>query len=305
LNSFIGMVQANHNVGTLLLISCISLLYIGCEPSFDPIHENDRHYSVFGYLNASADTQFVRIEKLRDSLATGTLTKLDATVTLTNTSTGQTVTMQDSLFEYPQGRAHNYYTTMEIVPNGSYKLVVKGPAGTSSVDVEIPDVFPEPQLLDPPDEDPFVVVRGIERLVGAKIIYNSCVNCICGSPATDPPPCPAKPYIREMDFYSLADTTSFDNGIIRVPIDSLEDRQEIEMEYPPNREFTITNYRMMIAAGTDQWPDFIALDQEAAGLPDVATNVEGGTGFLGGIISDTLTIGTQSDFPCRKCPEQD
>lgn len=299
------MLQTDNSAGILLVISCIVLLGIGCEPSFDPIQENDRHYSVFGYLNASADTQFVRIEKLRDSLATGTLPNLDAEVTLTNTSTGESVLMQDSLFEYPQGQAHNFYTTFEIDPGGSYELVVEGPAGTSSVEVDIPDDFPEPELLEPPNEEPYVVVRGIERLVGAKIIYNSCMDCICGSPATNPPPCPAKPYIREMDFYSLVDTTSFANGIIQVPIDSLEDREKIEMEYPPNRTFTITNYKMMIAAGTEQWPDFITLGQEAVGLPDVATNVKGGTGFLGGIVSDTLTIGTQSSFPCRKCPEQD
>ena len=299
------MLQALQKSGYLFLIVCANLLFVGCEPSFDPIQENDRYYSLFGYLNASADTQFVRVEELRDSLATGALRNLDAEVTLTNTSTGQSVIMEDSLFEYPKGVAHNFFTTMDINPNQEYKLVVNGPAGTSSVEVKIPDTFPEPDLLDPPDEDPFVIVRGIDRLVGAKMIYNSCQNCICGAPETSPPPCPEVPFIRSMEFYSLEDTTSFPNGTIRVPIDSLDNRQEIETEYPASREFTITSYKLMIAAGTDQWPDFIALDDEAAALPNVATNVTGGTGFVGGIVSDTLTIGTQSSFPCRKCPEQD
>lgn len=299
------MLRVRYYTRTFFILCCTALLYGGCEPSFDPIQENDRYYSIFGYLNASADTQYVRIEKLRDSLATGTLTNLDAEVTLTNMSTGQTVTMQDSLFEYVQGWAHNFYTTMAINPNGKYKLVVDGPAGTSNVEVRIPDTFPEPELLEPPEKDPFVVVRGIERLVGAKLIYKSCLDCICGPLAISPPACPADPFIRTMEFYALPDTASFTNGIIHVPIDSLEDRMEIELEYPETREFTITNYKMVIAAGTDQWPDYIELGQEAVGLPNVATNVEGGTGFLGGIISDTLTIGTQSSLPCRRCPEQD
>lgn len=297
------MLRTSHNSCCLFLLICASLL-AGCEPSFDPIQENDRYYSMFGYLNASADTQFVRIEELRDSLATGAVKKLDAEVTLTNTSTGQTAVMQDSLFEYPKGVAHNFFTTMDIVPNEKYELVVNGPAGTSSAEVTIPDVFPKPEYMDPPDEDPFVILRDIDRLVGAKMIYKSCMDCICQPPETSPPPCPEDPLIREMDFYSLPDTTRFSNGIIRVPIDSLENRLEIEMEYPTTRDFTITAYKLMVAAGTDQWPDFISLDDEAAALPDIATNVEGGTGFVGGIVSDTLTIGTQSSLPCRKCPEQ-
>ena len=286
----------------LLLALTTIMVYHGCDASLDPIQENDQYYSIFGYLDASADTQFVRIELLRDSMFTGAPSNINAEVTLTNTTTGQSSRMQDSVFSYADGKAHNYYTTMDIEPNEMYRLEVNGQGGSSSAEVQIPGTFPKPVLVDDPEIGLYVEVKNIDRLVGVKLIYNSCVNCICEAPPP-PPPCPEDPFIREMDFYYLPDTTNFSSQEVRVPIDSLDDREVIAEEYPPSRDFTITNYELMVAAGTDQWPDFMNLSDEALAIPDVASNVEGGTGFLGGIVSDTLTIGSESDYACRACPE--
>jgi hypothetical protein len=48
---------------TVLLI-----IAAGCDPTVDSFQENEFHYSLFGILNASADSQFVRVEPLRDGL---------------------------------------------------------------------------------------------------------------------------------------------------------------------------------------------------------------------------------------------
>lgn len=276
-------------VATVLMVS---FLLSSCDPAFSPIKENDRTYSVFGYLNASADTQFVRIEYLRDSLATNTPLQLDAEVKLTNIETGQQVTFQDSVFEYYQaGKAHNYYTTMDILPKQSYRLEVKGRGSSSSAEVDIPDSFPEPDLIK---GDEFVKVRDIDRLIAVKTIYHTCQNC--GGAET----CPAEPTIIRDSFSHLKDTVHLSENSIKANYDSSEDLLVVGDDYPSSKTFTIVRSEVVVAAGTPQWPDFLRLDEEAMGLTQTASNIDGGTGLLGGIFTDTLTIETNSAEPCYR-----
>ena len=57
----------------LLLLFLLSVAGIGCDSTaLDPIVESKESYSIFGYVDARADTQFVRVEALRDSMRFGT-----------------------------------------------------------------------------------------------------------------------------------------------------------------------------------------------------------------------------------------
>jgi len=42
----------------------------GCEDTFEPYKSSDRHFSIFGYLNAAADTQWIRVAPIRQSVFT-------------------------------------------------------------------------------------------------------------------------------------------------------------------------------------------------------------------------------------------
>jgi len=124
------------------------MILVGCDPAIDPFQENDRYYSVFGVIDASADTQFVRVEALRDGMPTEAPARLDAEVTLMNLAADRTVTLQDSVFRYLDGAtAHNYYTTDDIQPSTAYRLVVRGPgAAESGAETTVPDAFPRPTV---------------------------------------------------------------------------------------------------------------------------------------------------------------
>ncbi|MCW9705406.1 hypothetical protein [Fodinibius salsisoli] len=99
---------------------------IGCSNTFEPLQENDQyHFSIYGYLDASADTQWVRVMPVRDSLYFSPR-PLDAEVTLENVATGQSVVMNDSLFSPLQGvYVYNFWTKMKLEPEQTYRLTAR------------------------------------------------------------------------------------------------------------------------------------------------------------------------------------
>lgn len=266
---------------TLFAFICAVLLYTGCEPSFNPIKKNDRYFSVFGYLNASADTQYVRIEKLRDGMATNAPGTLDVEVTLKNMETGQSEFLQDSLFHYyQQGNAHNFYTSMEINPTQKYRLEVDGEEGTSSAEVEIPDSFPEPEVLVNDDFRTEIKMSRINKLIAVKTIFHTCtgdLGCGCTKPTR---------YI----YSHLNDTLQMNDGSVKASINLLDEKKKIFRNFPPNENYYIVRYDIVVAEGMPSWPDFANLDPEMVALPHMATNINGGVGYLAGIVSDTLNI---------------
>lgn len=170
------------------------LFLLACDPAVDQFEENHLKYSVFGYLHVSADTQFIRIERLRDGSLTRAPDSLPADVILTNLTTDRTVLLQDSLFRFPgDATAHNFYTTTNIEPSTPYRLIVQGPEGAESrAQTTVPDRFPTPSVVipiascfpncpgvGPPgcspagNESRFAVLRiiGIDRVVAVRALY--------------------------------------------------------------------------------------------------------------------------------------
>ena len=48
----------------------VSVLFVmGCEESVNPFVEEDRYFTVFGYLDTAAEEQFVRVIPLRTDLS--------------------------------------------------------------------------------------------------------------------------------------------------------------------------------------------------------------------------------------------
>jgi len=70
-----------------------------CDDPFLPLAESEVQLSVFGYLDAAADTQWVRVMPIRP-LALTSPDSFGIIVTLENLGSGQTVELRDSLFTY-------------------------------------------------------------------------------------------------------------------------------------------------------------------------------------------------------------
>ena len=262
-----------------ITVTIFLVLVTGCDPTVESFHDNERHYSLFGVLNPSADTQFVRVEPLRDGLLVRAPESLNAAVTLTNQSTDRTLSLRDSLFRYlDPATAHNYYTTAPIDSGTTYRLRVRGPDGTTSyADVPIPASGPTLSVVSPVTSldalecrNPYpahptttIAVREAERVVSVRALYD---------------------LDRVWTYGHLADTLHTAPGTVEARIEYLDDLCGLPGARVPD------SIQVMVAAGTPEWPEFLRLDRETELLPGVASNVANGVGFVGGIVTDTVTV---------------
>lgn len=281
---FCGVFMNRYVLALVLFAGIVT----ACNPQIHLYRNNGMYYSIYGFLNASADTQFIRIEQLRDSMPSSAPAHLNVNVTLTDLNTNKTVMLRDSLFHFEVGNTHNYYTTEKIIPTHTYKLIVKGQNGTeSSAQVRIPATFPKPVVQA--GIDPFfglgcssrseiiseVDIKDVPRLVAVNTIYS-----IYNSPA--------KAKLSSYSLEHLADTSHVKQGVVRANINYHLDICRTNLAF--NTGAILHRVYVVIAAGNKDWPDFLSLPGESQTAPGVATNVKDGVGLLGGVVTDTVTI---------------
>lgn len=279
----------------LLLFALITASFVflnACEDTFEPMKENDRYFfSIYGFLDASADTQWVRIIPLRTGL--NQLPELDATVTLENLETGETSVMHDSLFQYTGGnQAWNFWTTMELSPEGSYRLAaVNGDGQESSVVVEMPPDFPTPIVFEDDDSEfgvDTLEISGVENLADVRTIWR--ISEISTS------------RISIFNYPHLQDTVEVFPGFHKLEINTMDNIESIARNFHPDFNeaielFTPQQSQVWVASAGPGWLFFPDIDENVVTLPDGISNVENGTGYLIGIVSKTV--------PLKSCFDED
>jgi hypothetical protein len=137
------------------------LCALGCDNSINPISEAaEGVFAVYGYLDTAADTQFVRIEGLRDS-AFGTDDSVDGVeVTSTGGSEGIRLWQESPVSLDGGGIGHVYFSVFPAEPGKEYALRVGPPNGPATeARVRMP---PIPRLsTDPPQGDSLSLVQSI------------------------------------------------------------------------------------------------------------------------------------------------
>ena len=277
----------------LLLAFC--LLLTGCETSFDPFEESDLTFSVMGYLDANADTHFVRVEHLRDSLLLGSLGGINATISLEDLSTGERTVWRDSVFQFGTTVfAHNFWSIQDLLASRRYEFSVSPIEGPRvSTIVAMPDTFelatsPEITCVDLGRDCvdlPFFQLNflGMERAAALLMIYrypdfNQAGGC------------------TDLRIHYWEETFEIPSGQ-GVVINWRDDLRQLEAFWPniptPPSFATID---VFVAAGGESWPDFTGIDPETLFLPDAFTNIENGIGFLGGVLSNTIRLYDNEEF---------
>jgi hypothetical protein len=267
-----------HSIYILCLV-LITNLVISCDQTFEPFQDNDRYsFSIFGYLDASADTQWVRIMPVRDSYFLSSET-LDVTVTLEHVgSGGEIVVMNDSLFYYGQGAyAWNFWTTMNVEPEQTYLLKAEDPDGNiSSVHVSLPEDFPDPYIeVDLEDQEEILVVTGVQNL--ADVHSNHELYHHFSDLTT------VFSFNHHQDSLSL--TTQ--QGVHTVLLNPSEAREYLET-YIEQNPYTLQQREVFVASAGPEWHFFPDLSEEIISLPDGISNVENGVGYVVGIVSKRI-----------------
>lgn len=257
----------------------------GCgEAVLDPFQETDLAFSLFGVLDAGADTQYVRVTPVRRTLVVAP-EPLAARVTLEEMATGETVTLRDSLFRFPAERemryGHNFWAARRLRPRMAYRVRVAGPSGEAvTAPIVLPDTFPTPRIRGSTIE-----MTGIDRLADVQVIY--CIRDL-------------------VTFETLTHTVSYRDEVaaaddtLRVFVSRSRDEQAIG-QVLAGRPRAILAVRVRVAAAGPDWPEVAGLDEETLALPQVVSNVSGGVGFVGGIAARTVRWPSSIPWP-PVCP---
>lgn len=248
----------------------------GCESTFDPFEESEITFSVFGYVDVAADTQFVRVSALRRSVEDAGA--LEAEVTLEDLTRGDRSALRDSVVRFENGAVvHNFWTTKRINPATAYRLTVTGSDGaTASAAFATPPQFPNPTLesgitiYSSPQFPPMaqaIFFNGIEKFADLRVAYR----------LEEPNTTVVVSYLDR-----VLDTGE---GTSSVSFNAYEDVQSALAGTPGPDCPRLRAATVFVAATTDAWPDLADLDTETLALPTTASNVEGGLGFVGGVIT--------------------
>lgn len=263
-----------HCESTILFtIVTLTIITAACDQPFDPVQENERHFfSVNGYLDASADTQWIRVMPVRESLDQDSGLSIPI-VTLQHLESGEQVVMRDSVFHFPGDRyAYNFWTTLPVLPEQSYRLVVEGPDGRAShAEATLPEDFPQPRFREPEFGADILLIEEVERLADIQVVYRIRDNRT-GEEFEAP-----FPYLQYSVFIP--------QSTYRVSINPEFGRTQIMAMYCG---ITVVERNVFVASGGPGWPDFVSLDRHTITLPDGISNVENGVGFFGGVVSKTF-----------------
>lgn len=243
-----------------LLALAAAALLAGCEVPLDPTVESDRYFTLSGYLDTEADTQWVRVEPVTPTIDP-VAGPIDVDVALVGP--GGEAPFQQRVATLARAPAHLFWTTADVAPAQTYQVVVRRPDGaTTRARVLTPDPDPPPQLYDGPDECPArLTLTSTQRVGDAFITYR-----LAGTP-----PRTIRVDRRDRVFRFEGDhvmtayygSDAEANGLN--PLDVLNPALSAEMT---------------LAIVSTAWPEDVELEE--ALVPTDRTDVEGGFGFVGG-----------------------
>lgn len=289
---------------TLLLICFFALQ--GCGGEFQPIRDNDKYiFTMYGYLDASADTQKVRISPSRSTIET--FRELpEMSVKMEHLETGTVSSMNNILVKLPEGfNAINSWSSMDIEPGEKYSLTAERPDGKRSrVTVTIPEDFPTPEFIE--DNSVTrprmnrVLVKGIDHLAGFQTRWYIRLSA---------------PGFRENKMYTFhyrneaERPTGYSNSFSISFSEELE-FQQIERNTPSLQNggsIEVLHKQVFIAAAGPGWVEEINIIGDLEyGLPEGLSNVENGLGYVVGIISKIIPYKNCTDEigNLTGCPEE-
>lgn len=284
------MITSKNLLIPAIIVSGVLLLFFSsCNSSFDPLEENDQyHFSVYGYLDASADTQWVRIMPVGETLYPDSdfLDSTDVNVTLHTLETDEHVTMKDSVFYFSNNiSAWNFSTTHEIKPEHTYLLSAANTDGNiSRVSIKIPEEFPTP-IVYLSETNAVVEINDVENLADVQSIYQ--VYFRSSEDLTCPSEVPQNGRAQLFSIPNIEKARSTNNGFA-ADISIVEDERYIRSRTGTAADICIYPQQFFIASANEEWLDFSVIDDGIISLPEGISNIENGVGYMVGIYSKTI-----------------
>ncbi len=277
----------------LLPFAFCLLTFISCNDTFEPFQENDQFFfTIYGYLDASADTQWVRIAPVRGEF--DMMPEIpDMTVQLEDMETGHIELMNQKLVRFGQGfNAINVWSLMDILPQKSYRLIAETAQGrVSQVSVTIPEPFPVPKLLTIsapglPTEY-LLYMSDIDQIADVQSRWHYKVST---------------PFWEEERYhvFSLRDgikenESAFGDYVVELDPDTEKDNimaDALVLSIPGGQIEFLENQIYVASAGPEWDPNINSIEDLVYFLPDGFSNIQDGLGYMVGIFSRNIPFQT-------------
>ncbi len=281
--------KKTKSVSGALLFLCSILLFTTCDNTFEPLGENDQyHFSIYGYLDVAADTQWVRVGTAREALEDAP-DPTGISVTVQNLQSGETAEMQDSLFTTENFL--NFWSTMDIENEQTYRIKVEGAEGRSShADITTPKELSTPLVLEntyPPYGFSVYVDDVVEHVADIQSKWYVILN-----PETDPV---RKTYT--FTYRTEVEHVEVYNGTYTIFAPLEEEEGYIESSTGIN-DYRVVHRQFFVAAAGPDWDENISsIDDLEYFINSTSSNVENGLGYVIGIDSKWV--------PYRSCTNED
>lgn len=283
-----------HALACLFGAFSLFILFISCNQTFEPMQENNAYFFTFyGYLDAAADTQWVRVAPARDHInASPEIPEFQ--MTIEELENGIPTGMNKKLVQFGQDfNAINAWSELQVEHGKSYRLIAERPDGASShVMVSLPEDFPTPVFIEDRSvltSNPLenrVLVRDVERLADFQTIWYVQIH--------------APGYVEKRIFtFSYRNTAQHVSGFGDYLVITF--RPEVERDYVLNEigvtgEVEVIHRQVFIASASPDWiEDIDSIDDITFGLPESISNVENGLGYVTGITSKIIPYKTCVD----------
>ena len=267
----------------LLPILLASVLLTGCEDSVNPFVEEDRYFTVFGYLDTAPDQQFVRVIPLRTDFAAADETQIDATVTTTELDSGQTTAWRDSVITFPDGTvSHVFHAGFRPIPGRTYELTVSRADGKQSkARTTIPTVTGV-ELDSPTQSTSFVFQKirwtDIDFPPFRVEVWYRFLNFGPGQPFLDA----VIPYGNVGEEYGKFVQDNKWEVLVRLTSDKEDVTKELGISDDAQPFLMSVGMRLTMTSAEWRPPDGV-FDEEILVQPGTFSNVEGGFGFFGSV----------------------
>lgn len=291
--------RAKRAISCACFLLCPFVLVFGCDQTFEPLQENDQYYfSIYGYLDAAADTQWVRVGPARqgiDDIPDPSGIK----VTLKHNQSGKTVVMKDSLFS--SQKFLNYWTTMDIGNEQTYHIKVERDGKSSEVTVTTPEELPTPLVLETggnPAGFYVYIDDSIGHLADVKSKWYVVFN-------------PQTEKLRREYTFTYRNTAKHTEayGGSYFAFAPAEDEAEHIRKSSGGANMAVLHRQFFVAAGGPEWDEEISsIDDLEYFLDGTASNVENGLGYVVGIDSKWVpyeTCLTPEKSAVIACPEEE
>lgn len=278
-----------------LFVVCATMaisIVAGCEETVNPIIGSERPFTIWGYMDSGADTQYVRVFRIANSLGFDESTAIDASVASTDLTTGERVVWNHKTVYFDSVKTgHVFWSPFRAGYEHRYRLeVVRSDGAMSSAEASVP---PKVDFqIEVEDGGLFVPIRisgNIPNLVGPRVIYHA-----MNLPPMEawPPGTNVHPPVLHSVAVPYGERLKRTNNGWLLTVNMLEDTSAVRDDFEANCLVTSPQYsapdiwlrsmEFSVLAADSAWqPPGGILDPNFLAAPGTFSNVKNGYGYFG------------------------